>query len=371
MSAALRAAYQGRTVLVTGHTGFKGAWLCAWLHALGARVVGYALEPPSEPSAFAALRLAKRIEDVRGDVRDAAALQALVERRQPEYVFHLAAQARVRAGFDDPRGTFDVNFMGTVNLLEAARRTGSARALVVVTSDKCYRNRESGRPFVEDDVLGGHEAYGGSKAAAEIAVEVYADARFHQACGSARPLALASARAGNVVGGGDWGQDRLVPDVVRAIATSRPLRVRYPRAVRPWQHVLEPLSGYLWLGARLASATGLPRALNFGPPSDAACSVTDLVARLKALWPARTLTVEIEPGNDGAEAQALRLDAGLAGRTLGWRPLLPIDEALRVTVEWYRAFYERPGVDVIGLTNWQIEAYTALAAERGLAWAQG
>jgi CDP-glucose 4,6-dehydratase len=364
--------YAGRPVLVTGHTGFKGSWLATWLDHLGARVTGYALAPPTEPSHFVACRLAERLVHVPGDVRDFEGLLAAFAAHRPEVVFHLAAQSLVRVGFAEPRLTFEVNVMGTVNLLEAARRTASVTAVVAVTSDKCYRNVGWPWGYREADPLGGADPYGASKAGAEIVVEAYGDAGFQRATATGRALAVASARAGNVIGGGDWARDRVVPDAVRAITSGTDLILRQPDAVRPWQHVLESLAGYLTLGAGLAGAPERHRgAWNFGPEESSPLTVSDLAAGILARWPAPTTRVIVEPDPRRGEAGLLRLDPGKARAGLGWRPAWPIGAALDATVAWYRRYYATERPDPHAGSVEQIDAYVRDAAAAGLGWAGG
>lgn len=363
-------AYAGRTVLVTGHTGFKGSWLSAWLVELGAKVVGYALDPPSEPSHFDAIGLAERMVDVRGDVRDYERLAATFAEHRPSVVLHLAAQAIVRKGFDDPRQTFDANFMGTVNVLEAARLTDSVEAVVCITSDKCYANQEWPWGYRETDRLGGHDPYSASKAAAELAIAVYQDRRFQARAVGDRWIPIASARAGNVIGGGDWAADRLIPDVVRAIASGRDIVLRNPHSTRPWQHVLEALSGYLWLGAlMLREPDRFTSAYNFGPRADVRASVQEVVDCLLEGWPGHRSTVSVEPDHATAESRLLRLDCERAESELGWRATWELDETLERIVSWYRAFYEDPRNGVYECTASEIESYVCSAREKRIAWA--
>ena len=324
--------WRGRRVLVTGHTGFKGAWLALWLARLGARVAGYALAPPTRPSLFEAAGVSSLIsksEDA--DVRDADRLQAAFKQSQAEIVFHLAAQSLVRRGYADPFETFSTNVMGTVNVLEAARRSGGVRAVVVATSDKCYLNRGEGRAFREDDALGGSDPYSASKAAAEIATAAMRSAYF-AAPGAAR---VASVRAGNVIGGGDWAEDRLIVDLVRAFSRNEAARIRYPQATRPWQHVLDALAGYLGLAEKLcAGEAEFARAWNFGPDAAGSRTVASVADEVAALWGGGARW-EREPGEHPPEAASLQLDASLARERLGWRPRLDLAETLQWTVEWY------------------------------------
>jgi CDP-glucose 4,6-dehydratase len=323
--------WAGRRVLVTGHTGFKGAWLTVWLHALGAEVTGFSGPPPTAPSLFELARVGELCRDVRGDVRDADAVAAAA--RGAEVVFHLAAQAIVRAALDDPAGTYAVNVLGTAHVLAAA---GDA-PVVCATSDKCYAPGDG--PHREGDPLGGRDPYSASKAAQELVAAAHRDST------GAR---VATARAGNVIGGGDWGRDRLLPDLVRARDSGAPVVLRHPDAVRPWQHVLGPLAGYLLLAERLAESPEWAAAWNFGP--DDARPVSWVVDRVRAHWP---LDVRVRAPGDGVEAPALRLDASAARERLGWAPVLDLAAGLDATVFWHDQV--RAGHDARAVTLTQIE----------------
>ncbi len=344
-------------MLVTGHTGFKGSWLALWLGHLGAQVIGVALDPPTVPSHFALCGMATRLIDLRCDIRDHAALGDIFERVRPEVVFHLAAQAIVRRGFADPRETFSVNVMGTLNVLEAARSCASVRAVVVATSDKCYGETGSPRPYREDDPLGGHEPYGASKACAEIVAAMYGQPRFQAHVANPRALSVASVRAGNVIGGGDWGADRLVPDIIRAIAARGELVIRNPDATRPWQHVLDCLAGYLCLGTRLLAGAGYQGAWNIGPDLDALPTVSALVADILALWPDHGMRPVVVRDPPDKEAQTLRLDSAKARAGLGWSPSWSTAQAVAATVAWYRRFATVPDADMHALSIEQIAAF--------------
>lgn len=353
--------WRGKRVLITGHTGFKGGWLAVWLRRLGAEVAGYALPPEGDPNLFAAARVGEGIVHVEGDLRDAARLGSAFADQRPEVVFHLAAQSLVRRGYRDPAGTFEVNALGTVRLLEAVRERPEVRSVVVVTTDKCYDNREWEWPYRESDALGGRDPYAASKACAELVTAAYR-ASFLPGAGE-RPVAVATARAGNVIGGGDWAEDRLVPDLLAAFAAGRPARIRSPEAVRPWQHVLEPLSGYLLLAERLwhGECAG---AWNFGPDERDARPVAWVADRLCAAWGGgASWERDAEPGPH--EAHLLRLDASRARARLGWAPRLRLAEALDWVVEWHRAWHRSgggDGGDVRATTEAQIERYEALPA---------
>lgn len=353
--------WRGKGVVVTGHTGFKGAWLSLWLQRLGARVTGYALASPTTPSLFGLLRLGTRIHSVEGDVRDLTGLKAVMARARPQIVFHLAAQSLVRAGYRDPLYTYSTNVMGTVSVLEAVRQIGGVRVLINITSDKCYENQEQRRVHREEDALGGRDPYSSSKACAELVTAAYRESFFSEAGKSGPNLAVASARAGNVLGGGDWAEDRLIPDSIRALARGEPIRIRNPDAVRPWQHVLEPLRGYLLLAEKLWSdGAAFSGAWNFGPGDENARAVSEVVERLVHRWGGAASWIPDEGANPH-EAKYLRLDSSKAQRLLGWACRLNIDETLEWVVNWYRAL--EAGEDAVELTSSQIARYSALAGD--------
>jgi CDP-glucose 4,6-dehydratase len=343
--------WRGRRVLLTGHTGFKGGWLAIWMARRGAEVHGYALDPPTDPSFFAACRVDAHVaSDTRADIRDADALRHTLRRVRPEVVLHLAAQPLVRHGYRDPIETLDVNVMGTARLLEAVREEGTARAVVVITTDKCYENREWDWAYREHEPLGGADPYSASKACAELVCDAY-----RRSFLAASGIRLATARAGNVIGGGDWAADRLVPDFLRAIDADRPLVIRAPGAVRPWQHVLEPLSGYLLLAERLLTDGCAAEAWNFGPDETDARTVGWIADHLCRLVPgARWMH---EAGSHPHEAGRLAVDSAKARRRLDWRPRWRLEEALERTVVWHRAW--RAGADVFAVTEAQIAAHEA------------
>jgi CDP-glucose 4,6-dehydratase len=358
--------YSGRRVFVTGHTGFKGSWLASWLADLGADVSGYALEPPTDPGLFDALALGERLRHVVADVRDRDRLVAEMAAARPSVIFHLAAQPLVRLGYADPHETFETNVMGTVNVLEAARACDSVAAVVVVTSDKCYDNPEDGRPFREGDAMGGRDPYSASKGCAELVAAAYR-ASFFDADESA---SVATVRAGNVIGGGDWAPDRILPDSVRALAAGEPVLVRNPAAVRPWQHVLEPLSGYLQLGARMIGhdRREYEGAWNFGPNAeDGARPFRWVVEQFLEEWGAGSWTTPDEAVGQPHEAHFLRLNSDKARERLQWAPVWDVAASVCQTAAWYRDFYQ--GVPAHELVDRQLRDYERDAAAGGLMWA--
>jgi CDP-glucose 4,6-dehydratase len=349
--------YKGKKVLITGHTGFKGSWLCLWLHTLGAKVTGYALDPPTNPSMFKICRIDEIMTSISGDVRDLALLKQALSEATPEIVIHMAAQAIVRESYNDPLTTFSTNIMGTVNLLEAVRHVGSVRAVIVVTTDKCYENRDGVWGYRENEPLGGHDPYSSSKACAELITAAYRRSFFgvpHRNSKDLHQPYLATARAGNVIGGGDWARDRLIPDYIRALVAGEKILIRYPLAVRPWQHVLEPLGGYLILAAQL-SVEGAPfaEAWNFGPSDEDARSVGWVVERIAKTVPG--FVWEKDKEDQPHEASYLRLDSSKARIRLGWRHRWSLETALDKTMAWYEAW--RQGKDMRGFSIRQIADY--------------
>ena len=368
--------YKNKRVLITGHTGFKGSWLAIWLKELGAEVVGYSLDPPSEPNNFEATRLWEKITHIHGDIRDLDRLIVTFKKYQPEFVFHLAAQPLVRLSYDEPKMTFDTNVGGTVNVFEAVRKTPSVKVLVNITSDKCYENREWVWGYRENDPMGGHDPYSASKGCAELVFSTYLKSFFSQKnsrgkgghdAASCPPfpqfreklescpqisqisiapcLGAASARAGNVIGGGDWGADRLVPDCIRALSRHQPIGIRSPHAVRPWQHVLEPLSGYLQLGAALwQDPQKYSGAWNFGPDDGSHLKVAEMADRLIKYWGDGSWEDLSDP-QALHEANLLKLNCDKAHAELHWHGVLTNDECLQMTAQWYKIFYAAPPRD--------------------------
>jgi CDP-glucose 4,6-dehydratase len=353
-----RAFWEGRKVFLTGHTGFKGSWLSLWLHRLGAQVSGYSLAPHTSPSLFALAHVDQLVQSALADIRDYGSLAARLAASAPEVVFHLAAQPLVRRSYADPVETFAVNVIGTAHLLQAVRSVPSVRAVVVVTTDKCYENRNWHWGYRENDRLGGHDPYSSSKACTELVVASFRDSFFAPAAGATQAPAVASARAGNVIGGGDWADDRLLPDLVRAAKAGVPVMIRNPDAVRPWQHVLEPLDGYLLLAQRLCEySTAYAQAWNFGPESTDVRTVGWVADRFATLWGAGAAWRQ-DPGVHPHEARLLHLDIAKARVQLDWRPRWSTDDALRATVDWYS--HVHAGADPRRVTLEQIEQFEQL-----------
>lgn len=360
--------WRGKRVFLTGHTGFKGSWLSLWLQSMGAEVTGYALAPNTSPAMFDVADVNSGMTSIIGDVRDFDALNAAINTAQPEIVLHLAAQPLVRLSYAEPRETYATNVMGSVNLLDAVRRhtrtTQSVRAVVIVTSDKCYENLELGSAhggYMETDAMGGYDPYSSSKGAAELVTSAYRQSYFHPDRYAEHGVAIASARAGNVIGGGDWCEDRLIPDFIRAITAGEPLKIRNPHATRPWQHVLEPLAGYLQLAERLV--TDGPRyasAWNFGPADNDAYPVDWIAERLVGLWK-NGAAWQLDGGNHPHEANYLKLDSTKARTELGWVPKLHLEDALAWLVAWYQA-HGNAGTDLREFTLGQIRDYEGLTA---------
>jgi CDP-glucose 4,6-dehydratase len=347
--------WRDRRVLITGHSGFKGAWLALWLQSLGARVTGFSANSPTDPSMYELARIGEGMDSIEGDICEPDAIAAAVVATEPDVVVHMAAQALVRRAFDQPRETYATNVMGTVNVLDAVRRhRGGIRAVVVVTTDKCYENRDWEWGYREDEPMGGHDPYASSKGCAELVTSAYRRSYFSDPGGPR----VASARAGNVIGGGDWGADRLVPDIMRAALAGEPVRVRNPNSIRPWQHVLNPLSGYLVLAQALCESPEHATGWNFGPADEDARPVGWIVERMAELWPDELRWV-LDEGPHPHEARYLKLDSSRARGRLGWRPPVALDEALQSIVDWYQAL--RDGADMRALTLGQIEAFSYAA----------
>lgn len=360
-------AYRGKRVLVTGHTGFKGSWLTEWLVALGAKVTGFALPPDTQPSLFEQLRLSTQIDHRLGDVRDLPAVRRLIEETRPDFVFHLAAQPLVRRSYLEPVETYATNVMGTAHVLEAVRLVNHPCTLVAITTDKCYENKEWLHAYREDDPMGGYDPYSSSKGAAELVISAYRRSYFSTPSSSVR---LASARAGNVIGGGDWAENRIVPDCIRALARNEPVVVRNKTSTRPWQHVLEPLSGYLWLASRLHDRTenipALASGFNFGPAPASNRTVAALVDELLQHWPGSWL--DRSDPHAPHEAGRLNLAIDKAFHLLNWGPTWGFSHTVEQTVNWYR-LCNRDLDAAAAITRRQIAEYTADAKSQGQCWA--
>ena len=350
--------WKDKKVLLTGHTGFKGSWLSLWLQQLGANLTGYALQPPTSPNLFALTDVASGMTSLLGDIRDAMTMKDVVAEHQPEIVIHMAAQPLVRYSYENPIETFATNVMGTVNVLDAIRQTDSVRVVLCITTDKCYENREWEWGYREDEPMGGHDPYSASKGCAELVTAAYRRSFFTKEKEPCSSVAVASARAGNVIGGGDWAEDRLVPDILRAFIAEESCDIRNPSSMRPWQHVLEPLRGYMCLVENLwKNPVSYSSGWNFGPVENDARPVGWVVEHLADCWGAGA-DWKVEPGTHPHEAHYLKLDCSKARSKLGWEPRLPLERALHWTADWYRA-YQR-GDDLRRLTHKQIMDYEEL-----------
>ncbi len=356
--------FSGKTVLVTGHTGFKGSWLSQWLVNLGAKVVGYSYDIPTKPSHFELINLRENLESIEGDIRDYKAFQKTLKTHRPDIVFHLAAQSLVGKSVTNPLETIETNVLGTANVLDAITKAGTTEAAVIITSDKCYENKEWEFGYRENDQLGGKDPYSASKACAEVVFS-----SFFRSFISRESIYAATARAGNVIGGGDWAQHRIVPDCVRSWSENNPAEIRSPSSTRPWQHVLEPLSGYLHLGSQLLLKNEKinGKSFNFGPPSDTVQSVKELVDEAKKTWPDSSWN----SGEDllkNKEANLLRLNCDRALSLLGWKPTLSFKESANMTFNWYSMFYNQSQEQAEAYTNNDINEYVELAKVRHAVW---
>ncbi len=361
----MRSFYNGKKVLVTGDTGFKGSWLSIWLKELGAEVTGYSLEPPSDPSNYEACRLGSAINHVHGDIRDQVKLSQSFDEFRPDIVFHLAAQAIVTESYKDPKLTFDTNVGGTVNIFEAVRKSSSTKVLINITSDKCYENKGWTWGYRENDALGGVDPYSASKACSELIHSSYLKSFFS----GENSKGIASARTGNVIGGGDWGANRIIPDCVRSIVNNDPIGIRNPDSIRPWQHVLEPLSGYLWLGKLLwENPAKFSSSWNFGPSESACLPVREIVSRYVAFW-GNGSWQEISSSVPLKEASVLKLCCDKARDLLNWRGILDINECLSFTSDWYKKFCSGKDESLYQFCCDQINQYTSIAKGKGLPWA--
>ena len=355
--------YKKKKILVTGHTGFKGSWLSIWLKELGAEVIGYSLEPSTQPSMFEVCDLDNKIINIYGDVRDISSLDRVFEEYEPDVVFHLAAQPLVRLSYKIPKETYETNIMGTVNVLDRAKEIESVKAVIVITSDKCYENKEWVYGYRENDPMGGYDPYSSSKACAELVVSAYRNSFYN-----AKKIALSSARAGNVIGGGDWAEDRLIPDFIGAVIQNRPIYVRNPGAIRPWQHVLEPLSGYLWLGAlMLLDREKYNGAWNFGPNDLDALKVGEVLDLAIKAWGSGEIV--LDDREHPHEANLLKLDVSKARTYLKWRSIYNAEQAVEKTIEWYKKYYTNAH-DMYEFTVKQICEYIDHAKQLSLEWSK-
>lgn len=354
--------FSGKRIWLSGHTGFKGSWLSEWLLQLGAEVFGFALPPETSPALFDQLGLANRLHHQIGDIRNPEAVRLSIDHAKPDFVFHLAAQPLVRRSYAQPVETYETNVNGTIHVLEALRSLNHPCTALFITTDKCYENKEHGLPYKEEDHLGGRDPYSSSKAMAEIVIAAYRQSYFDTPESLVR---IASARAGNVIGGGDWAEDRIVPDSIRSLQKGAPIQVRNPHATRPWQHVLEPLGGYLWHAARLSQDASVPRALNFGPNPDCNRSVRDLVSEILKYWSGTW----IDGSNPAAvhEAKLLSLSIDKAAASLHWKPVWDFEKTIARTVEWYQACHQDPSMS-LSLARNQIQAYCSDASASSLIW---
>lgn len=350
--------WNGKRVFVTGHTGFKGSWLVLWLQRLGAEVTGYALEPPTSPCLFALADTENKINSTLGDIGNLNALNRCFDQSQPEIVIHMAAQSLVKASYSDPVETFRVNVMGAVNVLEAVRQSNTVKAVLIVTSDKCYENKEWMWGYREEDTLGGFDPYANSKACAELVTDSYRNSFFTSSDVAGKKVAIASVRAGNVIGGGDWAADRLVPDMIKAFTCKEPVVIRNPDAIRPWQHVLEPLAGYLTLAEKLyCDGHEFASGWNFGSPPEDAQPVSWVVDKLTTFW-GEGASFRLDENTHPHEANYLKLDCTKSRELLHWKPQLTTESALSWTVDWYKAWHQ--GKDMSQMTENQIERYEGL-----------
>ena len=351
--------WNGKRVLITGNTGFKGSWLSLWLHKLGAEVIGYSLQPPSNPNLFETINLKEKIIAIRGDIMDSATLANIFEKYKPEIVFHLAAQSLVRKSYAEPFETFNTNIMGTVNVFDTIRRSKSVKVVINVTSDKCYENREWNWGYRENESMGGHDPYSCSKGCSELITNSYRKSYFNE-----QNVYLASSRAGNVIGGGDWADDRLIPDIIKFLSNNQRPIIRNPYAIRPWQHVLEPLSGYMILAEKMwECGHKYAEGWNFGPENDSMITVSEVANQLVSLWGMNGEVVcDRDTNKQFHEAQFLNLDCSKAKYKLGWSPKLTIKQTLEWTIDWYKAFENN--VDMQRCSLSQIENYEKLRSNR-------
>jgi len=361
-------ALRGKTVLITGHTGFIGSWLSLWLHLLGVKVIGFSLEPPTNPSMFEVVELSKYVVHNIGDVKDSNHFTECLIHHKPEVVFHLAAQPLVMTSYQNPVETFRTNIMGVVNVLEGIRNTNSVRACVIMTSDKCYRNDEKTDAYKENDPMGGHDPYSGSKGAAELVTSAYRNSFFNPNDIEKHKVSIATIRAGNVIGGGDWARDRIVPDCIHSLMSKQSVALRHPKAIRPWQHVLEPLSGLLCLTAKMMeNLATYGEAWNFGPSHSSKVTVEELVTQVIKQWGSGNWTSD-KTHSSFHESNYLMLDSSKAMNLLGWQPVYSLNEAVSETISWYKA-YASATTQMNDFTITQIQKYIKKAKQMNISWA--
>lgn len=369
MKGTFNSVYRGKKVLVTGHTGFKGSWLTSWLINLEAEVIGYSLEPPTQPNLFEIIEIGNKIIHITGDVRDEEHLLKVFNKYKPEFVFHLAAQPLVRLSYQESKLTYETNVIGTVNILEAAKKTESVKVCIIITSDKCYENKEWIFGYREIDPMGGYDPYSSSKGCAELVVNAYRMSFFNpEEYGDMHQVALSSVRAGNVIGGGDWGEDRLIPDCVKAFSKNQRILIRNPDATRPWQFILELLSGYLWLGVLMyQDGKKFSGAWNFGPRGNDVLTVEEVVKKAIRFWGRGEYKVVRDAKYH--EGEQLKLDISKALFCLKWKPIYKTDKALENTMAWYKKYYKKDK-DIYGYILNQIKEYIKDARKHGLEWSQ-
>tara|TARA_B110000014_G_scaffold259130_1_gene246384 strand:- start:765 stop:1889 length:1125 start_codon:yes stop_codon:yes gene_type:complete len=362
--------FRDKSVLVTGHTGFMGSWLSLWLKYLGANVIGLSLEPPTRPSFFEILELRSKIESIIGDIRDKKITTEVFEKYKPEFVFHLAAQSLVRISYNNPVETLETNIIGTANILDSIRKTKETKVGIVMTSDKCYENELNNRPHIETDPMGGFDPYSASKGAAELIISSYRNS-FFSAGNNDGNAKIASIRAGNIIGGGDWAKDRIIPDTIKAITKKEDVLLRNPKSIRPWQHVLEPISGMLWLSTRMYQGEdSLDEAWNLGPDnSNKFFSVKEIVEMILNRWKCKTDIEIIDNSNEPFESKILQIDPSKANNILEWKNVFSVEEAITETVSWYKAFIEDPKV-IEKETKREIDNYILRANENDLIWSK-
>jgi CDP-glucose 4,6-dehydratase len=368
MNNILKNIYHNKKVLVTGHTGFKGSWISLWLTELGAKVVGYSLEPPTNPNLFQSLRLDEKIKHYIGDIRDETNLKSVFQHEKPDIVFHLAAQPIVRLSYKEPKLTYETNIIGTINVLEAIKVVNTTRVAINITSDKCYENHEWVYGYRENDPMGGFDPYSSSKGCSELVTAAYRKSFFNpDQYNKTHCVSLATVRAGNVIGGGDWAVDRLIPDCIRSLINNETIIIRNPNATRPWQHVLEPLSGYLWLGALMwENPVAYSEGWNFGPDNEDVVSVEDIVKHLLQIWSDGSYQVNLETSL--YEAKLLKLDISKARFNLKWKPVYTAYRALEETINWYKNYYARNKNEIYRYTINQIQEYIHSAQKLNIEW---